>query len=89
MSMHIYRSSGSTTVRMGYDRPLNMVFCTVEIDGEMAYSNLADPEAGTDCQAVDYYRVPLTALGIAVPEEMFKGVKMDQAMRIGNKIVEY
>jgi hypothetical protein len=88
MSQHIYKS-GDAVVLMGYDRPLNMVFCTVEIRGEVAYTNLDDEEAGTDCQAVDYYRVPLTALGIKVPEEMFKGVKMDQAMRIGNKVVEY
>jgi hypothetical protein len=88
MSQHIYRT-GNTEVRMGYDRPLNMVFMTVTIRDEVAYTNLDDEEAGTDCQAVDYYRVPLAALGIKVPEEMFQNVKMDQAMRIGNKVVEY
>jgi hypothetical protein len=89
MSQRIWKR-GDTEVRMGYDRPLDYVFCTVMIRGEVAYTNLADEEAGTECQRVDYYREPLAALGIAVPEEMFRDIKLDRGMKIGgNKVVEY
>jgi sensor domain CHASE-containing protein len=49
---------------MGYDRQLDYVFCVVERGGETVYSNLADPEAGTDQQDVEYFRPVLERLGL-------------------------
>jgi hypothetical protein len=88
MSQHIWNSE-NTEVRMGYDRPLDMIFCTVSIRGEIAYTNLDDEEAGTECQDVEYYRGVLLGLRITVPEEMYAEVKYDQANRTGNRVVEY
>lgn len=88
MSQHIFKQ-GSTEVRLGYDRPLNYVFCYVEIDGEIAYSNLSDDRAGTRCQDVDYYRDILNHLHLEVPEEMFTVIKEDQKNRVGNKVEFY
>jgi hypothetical protein len=88
MSRHIYKYR-TTEVAMGYDRPLDYVFCTVERQGRMVYSNLSDPVAGTACQSVDYYRFVLERLGITVPEAMFAAVAEDQKTKAGNIIVEY
>lgn len=88
MSQHIYRN-GDTEVRMGYDRPLDFVFMTVSIRDEIAYSNLSDVEAGTECQDVEYYRGVLLGLRIEVPEEMYAEVKYDQAHQTGNRVVDY
>ena len=88
MSQHIFKR-GLVEVRMGYDRPLDYVFCTVEINGEMEYSNLGDENAGTDCQDVMYYRDVLRKLGVDVPEEMLAGVAEDQAACVGNKVKLY
>ena len=82
----------SVTVTLGYDRPLDYVFCTVmqndNKDGEdILYSNLSDDEAGTDLQNVDYYRPILLGLGISVPDAMFTEVKIDQLERTGNRSV--
>jgi hypothetical protein len=85
MSQHIY-SQGNVEVRMGYDRPLDYVFCTVSIRDEVVYSNLSDEDAGTDCQDVDYYRCVLNSLKIEIPEEMFADVKDDQVHRVGNRV---
>lgn len=88
MSQHIWKQ-GSTEVRMGYDRPLDYVFCVVELDGEIAYSNLSDRHAGTLCQDVDYYRPKLAKLSVVVPEEMFAGVAEDQKNCVGNRVEFY
>ena len=88
MSMHIYRHE-NLEVRMGYDRPLDFVFCTVFKNDETVYSNLSDENAGTDCQDVSYYRDVLDALSIQVPERMFEEVEIDQANRTGNRVEEY
>jgi hypothetical protein len=88
MSQHIYKRE-NFEVRMGYDRPLDFVFMTVEIRGEVAYTNLDDAEAGTFQQDVNYYRDVLRGLDIQVPETMFAEVEADQAGRVGNKVVEY
>lgn len=96
MSQHSYAtrtSDGSeVTVILGYDRPLNYVFCTVSCeskdeseDGNILYSNLADDDAGTHLQEVDYYRKVLEDLGISVPDHIFTEVKIDQLERIGNR----
>jgi hypothetical protein len=88
MSQHIYEN-GDLHVRMGYDRPLNYVFCTVERDGEMIYSNLSDDGAGTEQQDVWYFNQVLHRLGIAVPVKMFAEIEKDQRDRVGNRVVEY
>jgi len=74
---------------MGYDRPLDYVFCTVWRAGEIAYSNLDDAEARTSQQNVEYFRPVLERLGVTVPDEMFPAVAEDQRRREGNKVVRY
>ena len=74
-------------VVLGYDRPLDYVFCTV-IDraGEILYSNLSDEDAGTHQQDVSYYRNVLADMQIEVPEAMFVEVAKDQLRRTGNRV---
>lgn len=88
MSNHIC-VQGTTCVVLGYDRPLNYVFCTVEISGEIIYTNIDDDQAGTECQDVEYFREILDRLDIQVPEAMFKNVQQDQINKVGNKVVHY
>ena len=82
------------TVTLGYDRPLDYVFCTViqergvtDEGEEIFYSNLSDDEAGTDLQDVDYFRGVLNELSISVPDALFTEVKIDQLDRVGNRTV--
>lgn len=76
------------SVLMGYDRPLDYVFCTVaSSDGTIIYCNLDDPQAGTDQQDVRYYQSILERLHIAVPESMYLETARDQEERIGNRYV--
>jgi hypothetical protein len=94
MSRHIFRTTDSNgaavTVTLGYDRPLDFVFCTVMDDREEPiYSNLDDDDAGTHQQDIVYYRPILTRLGIEVPEAMFVEVESDQANVVGNRVVEH
>ena len=94
MSQHIFKTNNSEGVRvnvtMGYDRPLDYVFCTVmTTGGEVIYSNLDDDHAGTDQQEVDYYRPVLKRLGVRVPEFLFREVVLDQLGRVGNRVVTY
>ncbi len=80
------------TVTLGYDRPLDYVFCTVFREGEESspiYSNLGDPRAGTHQQDINYFRRVLAGLGVKVPEQMFVEVEADQLMRIGNRNVDH
>ncbi len=96
MSQHkhstLTKGGKRVTVTLGYDRPLDYVFCTVIQDSEgtsegedILYSNLSDDEAGTDLQEVDYFRDVLTELGISVPDSLFTEVKNDQLKRVGNR----
>ncbi|MFC5862057.1 hypothetical protein ACFPT7_07115 [Acidicapsa dinghuensis] len=94
MSQHILSTTASrgreVTVTLGYDRPLDYVFCTVmDADGDVIYSNLDDEMAGTDLQDVDYFRPVLRQLGIDAPDVMFTEVKSDQAQRVGNRVEHY
>lgn len=96
MSKHAIRlrdgEGNVVEVVLGYDRPLNYVFCTVMREGEEdapIYSNLADDGAGLHQQDVEYFRGVLVGLGIEVPERMFLEVEMDQLRRIGNRDVDY
>ena len=94
MSQHIYRTAargGSVSVTLGYDRPLDYVFCTVidDDDGEVLYSNLDDSKAGLVQQEVAYYRAVLARLGISAPEAMYTAVREGQLTRRGNKLVLY
>ncbi len=96
MSRHSFRFRDEddkiVSVVLGYDRPLDYVFCTVFREGEGGspiYTNLADPEAGTHQRDVEYFRPILTRLGIEVPEQMFLEVEIDQILRTGNRDVDY
>lgn len=88
MSQRFFKKDG-LTVMMGYDRPLNYVFCIVERGDEILYSNLDDDSAGTQQQNVEYYRPVLASLGIEVPESMYQGVMLDQRTRSGNLVVDH
>lgn len=90
MSQHILhtvdRKGRRVVVTMGYDRPLNYVFCTIFTEREkLIYSNLDDANAGCTMQDVEYYRPILRRFGIQVPELMFMEVLWDQGMRVGNR----
>jgi len=85
VSQHIYLQDG-TEVRMGYDRPLDYVFCTITVNDEIKYCNLDDETAGTFQQDVDYYRDILALHHIEVPEEMFADVRDDQKNCVGNRV---
>lgn len=88
MSQHIFTTPQDTRVTLGYDRPLNYVFCTVEDkEGDILYSNLDDENAGCEQDDVNYYRPILDELGIKVPEQMFVEVAKDQLRRVGNRVV--
>lgn len=96
MSRHQFRIYDSEakilTVTLGYDRPLNCVFCTVFREGEEdspLYSNLDDEQAGLDQQDVNYFRDALAQLGIQIPEQMFLEVEWDQITRTGNRDVDH
>ena len=94
MSQHIFETTdgkgNDVTVTIGYDRPLNFVFCTV-VTGEdhVIYSNLDDDGAGTHQQNVGYYRSVLEGLGLCVPESIFQEVAADQRGRVGNRLVTH
>lgn len=96
MSQHVFRTTDRVgqlvTVTLGYDRPLDYVFCTVFREGEEdapLYTNLDDEDAGTHLQEVSYYRSVLEGLGIDVPETMFEEVESDQANVVGNRFVDH
>jgi len=99
MSQHKHttrtRDGKEVTVTLGYDRPLDYVFCTVIQDSEgtsegedIIYSKLGDDDAGLHLQDVDYFRDVLNELGISVPDELFTEVKIDQLKRVGNRTVD-
>ncbi len=91
MSQHHFEGTQDgkpVTVTMGYDRPLDYVFCTVvDAAGETIYCNLEDAKAGVTQQDVGHYRGVLAESRIAVPESMFVETAKDQAGRVGNKNV--
>lgn len=94
MSRHIYRTrtrdGRDVVVTLGYDRPLDYVFCTVfDGQGEIVYSNLSDEEAGTDQQDVSYFKGILLELRIRVPERVFAEVRGDQLRGVGNRTVDH
>ncbi len=94
MSQHIFETTNAkgarVTVTMGYDRPLDYVFCTVMAENDdIIYSNLDDDDAGTDQREVNYYRPVLEKLGVHVPESVFREVVSDQLRRVGNREVTH
>jgi len=88
VSRHIYTGNG-VRVTLGYDRPLNYVFCTIEREGEIVYSNLSDPKAGTKQHDINYYRAILAENKISIPDQLFIEVENDQRNRVGNRQVSY
>ena len=90
MSQHIFRTTLAVEVTLGYDRPLDYVFCAIAAPtGEILYSNLNDDEAGTTCQDVQYFREKLAAFGLSMPESMWTEVERDQRNRVGNRTMEH
>jgi hypothetical protein len=92
MSQHFFETTTANgievTVNLGYDRPLDYVFMLIEDPkGEMLYSNLTDPHAGTEQRKVGYYRPILESFGIKLPEGFFRDVEQDQIDRVGNRDV--
>lgn len=92
MSQHIYKTtvdgSKKVTITMGYDRPLDYLFCTVlDEDENVVYSNLDDDNAGIALQDVDYYHEVFERLRLVVPESMFHEVATDQKFSVGNRVV--
>ena len=92
MSQHIFETTTAdgveVTVIMGYDLSLDYVFLLVEDpNGEMLYSHLNDPHAGTEQRKVDYYRPILASFGITIPEGIFREVEKDQIQRVGDRDV--
>jgi hypothetical protein len=70
-------------IRTGYDRPLDYVFMSIEIGGEIVYSDMDDPQ-GYGQQDIAYYRGVLRQFRLALPEEVFDIVRCDQTERKGN-----
>jgi hypothetical protein len=90
MSQHIYQTTAPVLVTLGYDRPLDYVFCTIMTpSGAVLYSNLDDDNAGSSCQDVEYFRGVLEELGLMVPETMFAEVQRDQSNKVGNRVVRH
>ena len=94
MSQHSFKAvtndGQKVYVLMGYDRPLNYVFCVVNTEeGGFIYSNLSDPQAGINLKDVEYYRQILLQLGIEAPESVFEAVKADQQEKRGNRYVQH
>lgn len=65
----------------------------IDDDGEggddLIYNSLTDPEAGTSCTDVTYYRSILAGLKITIPESMFQETQRDQAARTTNRSIEH
>ena len=94
MSQHLFETRNAqktpVLVTMGYDRPLDYVFCTVtDGDDNILYSNLDDEKAGIVQQDVNYYRPVLAELGIRVPDSVYREVSSDQHQRVGNRVVRH
>jgi hypothetical protein len=92
MSQHFFETTTAdgveVTVIMGYDLPLDYVFLLVEDpNGEMLYSHISDPHAGTERRKVDFYRPILASFGITLPEGIFHEVEKDQIERVGDRNV--
>lgn len=93
MSQHVFSSTQDgrpTNITLGWDRPLQYFFMTVEdgVTGDLVYCNLDHPETfrGAD---LDYYRRVLNKLGLAVPVKMLAEVAADRVSNVGNRFVKY
>lgn len=96
MSQHYFVTTHARRpirVVMGYDRPRNYVFMTVErLDDERdiyLYNNRFDGEAGVHCQDVYHYLDVLQDLHINVPMSMIEEVERDRISRTGNRIAHH
>ena len=101
MSQHIYTLNHlgkTTTVTMGWDRPLGYLFMNVQVqetapvvdmdeDEGFLYSNLNTPTPFS--LELDDFLQALDALGITVPTEMYIQVEQDRLNNIGNRNVAY
>ena len=106
MSRHYFdtvQGDQAVCVTLGYDRPLDYFFLTVERtpgskpgetrDAEdeagFVYSNLEDPELSGGSSDLEYYRAKLEELGISVPESMFREAELDAINGVGNRVVRH
>lgn len=107
MSRHIYSTTTddgkSVKVVMGYDRPLNYLFMTVEElsppeaaptedddqDSPYLYSNMDDLCAGLEIQEIEYFLDILKDLQISIPEPMIAHIQEDQVNKVGNLIKDW
>lgn len=98
MSQHLCHSKYKgrpVAVLMGWDRPLQGFFLTVqEADGkqEYVYCNLDDDsleEFGGLPPSIEHFTAVLLQLGIDVPAAMVAAVLDDGANNMGNRLVMY
>ncbi len=99
MSQHYFSTEHEgepIRVVMGYDRPLDGYFMVIEKefkyeyeegdeDDTLIYSNLF--EENSHPNNLDGYLAVLTAMNIAVPQQMLDEIKQDFLHRVGNKVV--
>lgn len=95
MSRHIFETTHQgqrVQVVLGWDRPLQYVFMTVENlsasddEGRFLYSNL-DEGVEPGELTLDHFRSVLRGLGLNVPEMMFAEVDRDRAANVGNRVL--
>ena len=98
MSQHLCHSKYNgrpVTVLMGWDRPLQGFFLTVEDadqDLDYVYCNLDDDSLvafGGLPPSLDHFTDVLRQLGIDVPAAMIAAVLEDGANNVGNRFVRY
>jgi hypothetical protein len=93
MSRHLFTSKnhlGNYRVAMGYDQPLHSVFCNIHsAAGELVYSNLSDPAAGTRQLDVNYYGPILEQFGMNVPNTVFEQVADDRKNGVGSGVIDH
>lgn len=104
MSRHSYSaiySNRKVEVTIGFDRPLQEFFMTIQYlepsgteaeeedeESDIVYSNLSDPDAPC-IRDLAYFRAKLRSLDITVPESMLREVQNDADHQVGNRIVRH
>jgi hypothetical protein len=101
MSQHYFKTTHQgrpITITLGFDRPLQGYFCTVERndaageDDAYLYCNLDDPTLSRHtgmAETVDYFDALLMARGFTVPRAMIAEVERDGVLNVGNRRVWY
>lgn len=96
MSQHYFHTAHAgdrITVLLGWDRPLGHFFMVIERpdpqpgQDDYLYLNLDEPDAFA--LDLDFFKARLDELGIQVPDSMFEQVRLDEQMRVGNRVVTH